>query len=261
MQCLETSVNDYLLQLSAWLQRNRLSLNINKTKYVIFKPINKHDCYPVNIRFEGRLLEQVTEQKFLGVWFNHNLSWNTHVIQLKSSLSRTIGCIYKVQHLIPKRLKQALYYSLVYSRMSYGILTWGTTTATNYYKLNVLQKQILRILENFKGNKQLLRTQPLFTKYNMLKADQVYYFKLLQWINKYKLHISAVPSSSSYSTRNPKRKMPQVRTNYGRQALSFQITNALNRRDMQVDFNKGVHTFKKYCRKFLVNSDIMFSLL
>lgn len=152
-----------------------------------------------------------------------------NVIQLKSSLSRTIGCTYKV-HLIPKRLKQVLYYCLVHSRMSYGILTWGTKTDTNYHKLNVLQKQILRIMEDFKGNKQLLRTQPLFKKYNMLKAQQVCYFKQLQWIHKYKLHISTVPISSSYSTRNPKRKMPQVGTNYGRQALSFQITNAQQKR-------------------------------
>lgn len=149
---LEENVNAYLLQLSQWLKQNRLSLNTNKTKYIIFKPISKRDTTDVKIIFNGNVLEEVTEQKFLGVWFTDNLSWNTHVNKLKSDLSKAIGCMYKIYSVLPTLLKQSLYYSLFYSKMSYGILVWGTTTACNYDRLIILQKKVLRMCENYRGD-------------------------------------------------------------------------------------------------------------
>lgn len=258
-KCLELSANTYLLKLSTWLQINRLSLNTSKTKYVIFKPANRRDCSCINILFEGTLLEQVVEQKFLGVWFTEDLSWNTHINKLKAELSRVTGSIYKIQNLLPIWLKQTLYYSLFYSKISYGILIWGTTTASNYNKLVILQKKILRMCENFKGDKRNLRTQPLFIKYNMLKADQVYYFKLLQWIYMNKLYITPTDSLSVYTFRDPKRKMPAIRTNYGRQTITFQVSKTLNRNDINIDFDKPFYKFKNECRRFLVGSGIAFS--
>lgn len=261
IQIVEKLANDYLLKLSKWLETNRLGLNTSKTKYVIFKPINKRDHSSINITFEGTLPEQVTEQKFLGVWFTEDLSWSTHVNMLKAELSRVTGSIYKVHSLLPTWLKQALYYSLFYSKMSYGILVWGTTTETNYNKLIILQKKILRMYENYRGDRRNLSTQPLFNKYNMLKADQVFYFKLLQLIHRNKLHTTPTYNLSTYNIRNPIRKMPAIRTNYGRQRLNFQINKTLNRKDMFVDFHQPFNSFKCACRRMLVTSEIAFSSL
>lgn len=182
-------------------------------------------------------------------------------MMLKAELSRVTGSIYKVHSLLPTWLKQALYYSLFYSKMSYGILVWGTTTETNYNKLIILQKKILRMYENYRGDRRNLSTQPLFNKYNMLKADQVFYFKLLQLIHRNKLHTTPTYNLSTYNIRNPIRKMPAIRTNYGRQRLNFQINKTLNRKDMFVDFHQPFNSFKCACRRMLVTSEIAFSSL
>lgn len=99
-EVIESSANSYLLHLSRWLKSNRLSLNTSKTKYIIFKPANKRDPYCVHLHFEDTLLEQVTEQKFLGVWFTEDLTWNTHVDKLKVSyLELLAACIkYKIYY-------------------------------------------------------------------------------------------------------------------------------------------------------------------
>lgn len=255
-KCLEQAANSYLIKLSNWLHNNQLSLNTSKTKYIIFKPINKRDPYNIRITYNGTTLDRVVEQKFLGVWFAEDLTWTAHVNSLRSDLSRVTGQIYQIHKLIPNWLKQTLYYSLFYSRLSYGILVWGTTTAYNYNKLIILQKKILRMCENFKGDRRDLRTRPLFIKYNMLKADQVYYFKLLQWI--YRSGIYKLPSESAgeYNIRNPKRRPLPIRTNYGQQTIDFQSTKVLNMQELSMNFSDVPSTFKKKCRTLLVNTNV-----
>lgn len=113
--------------------------------------------------------------------------------------------------------------------------------------------------ENYKGDARNLRTQPLFIKYNILKADQIYYFKLLLWIHKNRLYTTPANSLSAYPIRNPKRRMPAIRTNYGQQTFIFQTTKTLNRTDFNINFNNTLPGFKRDCRSFLVGSEIAFS--
>lgn len=56
---------------------------------------------------------------------------------------------------------------------------WGTTKS-NYNKILVLQKRILRIFSNFHGDYANLKTAPLFNRFSVLRADQVYYMKVLR---------------------------------------------------------------------------------
>lgn len=98
---LESSVNDYMRRLSNWLKNNRLQLNAKKTTYIIFRPINKPLCTTFKVMFNNQLLERVREQKFLGVWFQEELSWKAHVEHLWIELARTVGTLYKLTTLIP----------------------------------------------------------------------------------------------------------------------------------------------------------------
>lgn len=87
-------------------------------KQIIFRTINKHDNNQIHLQFNGLPIAQVEEQKFLGVWFNEELTWTTHINKLK--LSRVVGCMHKIA--IPNWLVKNLYYSLFYSMLwNYGM--------------------------------------------------------------------------------------------------------------------------------------------
>lgn len=92
-KCVEKLAKGYLKKLSKCLQINRLHLNTSKTKYIIFKPVNKHYSFPtfINITFKGTSLEQMAEQIFLCVGFAEDLSWSCHVNKLKGDLSWVTG--------------------------------------------------------------------------------------------------------------------------------------------------------------------------
>lgn len=66
LQCIQKEINDYLNLLSEWLYINKLQLNVNKTKYIIFRPINKPLPVNITVLFQAKRLEQVTTQKFWG---------------------------------------------------------------------------------------------------------------------------------------------------------------------------------------------------
>jgi len=80
-----------------WFCANGLSLNPNKTKFIVFKGGNKHvDFNNLNISVNGTNLEQIGSQfqekttKFLGVFMDESLSWTYHLTHVKNKISRAV---------------------------------------------------------------------------------------------------------------------------------------------------------------------------
>ena len=74
-------LNSELNKLSAWFAANKLSLNISKTKFMVFRPRQKRLCYmyDYDISINGEALTQVSEALFLGVLLDDCLSWKYHI--------------------------------------------------------------------------------------------------------------------------------------------------------------------------------------
>uniref|UniRef100_A0A6M2CJU9 Putative tick transposon n=1 Tax=Rhipicephalus microplus TaxID=6941 RepID=A0A6M2CJU9_RHIMP len=122
--------------------------------------------------------------------------------------------------------------------MTYGILVWGTTTQTNYQKLLVLQKRVSRAFEQYHGIIRDLKTKPLFEKYALLTITKLYHFKLLQWIKQNKPQCLQNPlDNTHYTMRQQRRKIPAIRTSYGKQHIQYQIPTMLNCLHGLIDFN------------------------
>lgn len=60
-----TNVSRELFQIKLWFDANKLSLNITKTKRIIFG--NRHIHNITNLKIDDMVLERVMEIKFLGV--------------------------------------------------------------------------------------------------------------------------------------------------------------------------------------------------
>jgi len=142
-------VNETNLELSRivdWLKANRLSLNIGKTTFMIVSDCETIDVPPVCIG--GRDIIRVGEARFLGITIDEKLTFRQHVVNLSKSLSRSIGMINRIADLIPPRVKKALYYSLVYSRVSYGIVVWGRSSVGNATIMDRLLRRAHRCISH-----------------------------------------------------------------------------------------------------------------
>lgn len=253
-------VNAYLNRLSVWLRENSLELNTAKTTYILFRARNKNIPNEINIYFNETAINHVQEQKFLGVWFDEHLSWGSHIRMLCNDLSKSVGIINRIKHLIPLWLKQQLYNALFYSKLCYGVLVWGTTSKTNYNKLILLQKRILRMYCNYHGRFVDLETAPLFQRYSLLRADRIYYKKLLVTIHKQKLFTKTDNDEiSRYPLRRKTRHVPKTRTNYGKQTFLYQSTEILNKVGELLNFSACESSFKKELSALLLAEDIAFT--
>ena len=55
-----------------------LSLNANKSKFMIFIQVNKK-TEPLSLKVENTNIERVTDFNFLGLTISDNLEWKNHV--------------------------------------------------------------------------------------------------------------------------------------------------------------------------------------
>ena len=71
---LEKTVNKELDKLYLWLNVNQLSLNIDKTNFIIFHPFNKPSKQHVIIKINKKALNEKECIKYLGVIIDSSLS-------------------------------------------------------------------------------------------------------------------------------------------------------------------------------------------
>ena len=112
---------------------NKLTLNTEKSNYVIFHPYQKRINYQVQLKLfdpntnSVAYLEQQDYVKYLGILIDKNLSWKYHIDYVASKISRTIGIIARLRHFIPLSTLLTIYRSLVAPHLTYGILCSNLT--------------------------------------------------------------------------------------------------------------------------------------
>ena len=148
---LEVVVNEELLKLCEWLNSNKLSLNVFKSNFVIFHPYQRKLNREVNLKIldnnsELASLERKTYVKYLGVLIDGNLSWKHHINYISTKISKGIGIIARLRHLVPRTTLLNIYRSLVEPYISYGLVAWGQAANAHLNKIVILQKRVLRLM-------------------------------------------------------------------------------------------------------------------
>ena len=122
---LEKVINIELNKISNWFKLNKLSLNIDKMNFMIFK--NKHSNKPdlnYKIEIDDKNIEKVEITKFLGVLIDNNLSWKAHTMHISKIVSKYNGIIRKIRSYLNKDSLLTLYNTLVLPYLSYCTLVW-----------------------------------------------------------------------------------------------------------------------------------------
>ena len=113
---IETTVRSELELVYKWLRCNQLSLNVEKSNYVIFHAPQKKITYQVNLSLHNCLLKQESSTKYLGVLIDENLNWKSHVSHIKSKIKRGVGVTSKLRHTVVNQMHS--FESLLFSNIS-----------------------------------------------------------------------------------------------------------------------------------------------
>ncbi len=110
-----------------WCNKYRLSVNINKTKVVHYRA-EKANCSDFCFEWEGSQIEIVSGYKYLGVFLDEFLKFDTHCEALRNSAGRALGKIiskFSYFRNIGFKTFNKLFESNVESIMSYGVSCLG----------------------------------------------------------------------------------------------------------------------------------------
>ncbi|XP_065652985.1 uncharacterized protein LOC136080294 [Hydra vulgaris] len=86
---------------SVWFKQNRLSLNIEKTKWTLFYPPSKKQKLPhimPDLLIDNIIIKREKVTKFLGVYIDENLSWRNHIDNTSNKIAKCIGILYKARN-------------------------------------------------------------------------------------------------------------------------------------------------------------------
>ena len=78
--------------------------------------------------------------------------------------------MYKARQHLNKQALVNLYYSYVYSYLTYCLETWGCAVKTELHCLSLLQKEIIRVM-SFSHYLHVHHTQPLFISLKILPLE------------------------------------------------------------------------------------------
>ena len=178
-----------------------MAVNTNKTKFIIFrthgKPINPEDCGVIYNSTElglpddpnlmmpiGRIHNLGEEKSFklLGVHFDEFLSFDQHITQLCSKISKSLYCINKIKNFINLESLKKLFFVMVHSHIAYCINVYGSANQTNLSKLEIKQKQAIRTI-SLLGYRD--HTVPLFKKLKILPICKLLTFYKIKFMHKY----------------------------------------------------------------------------
>ena len=142
------TLNNELNNINIWMKANKLSVNIEKTNYIVFKSRQKKINDNFALFYDTKLLKQKHDVNFLGVYIDENLNWKPHINHVCNKISKSIGILYKSRFYLSTKTKLALYYTLIYPYLSYCNTVWSSTYVTNLNRIFLLQKRAVRALTN-----------------------------------------------------------------------------------------------------------------
>ena len=258
----DQDINAELKKVSDWLCSNKLSLNVKKTKCMVFHTAQRKVAYPI-LTLNNIEIERVTQFNFLGVIISSNMKWNGHVTHISQKISRIVGIMYKLKHIYPQAVLLTLYSALIVPHLTYCLLAWGSKIVPNH-PLHLLQKKALRILAS---QDYISHTEPICKEYRILKIFDMY--KLAIWKFYFKLMNNELPHyftnmkpelprvAEYYSLRRPTFHLPRISHEFAEHMLEYQMIKALNNPEASA-FIAKVHThsyfgFKLYVKNTIIN--------
>ena len=134
--------------------------------------------------------------------------------------------MYKLRHLVTKKILINVYYALIYPFLLYAIHIWGNTFDNILSTLFILQKKIVRLISNtgfvdhLTG--ELIHTRPLFLKLNILTLYDIFKLQISKFVFdcvncngpvQFHNYFSFVPSHhNTAASRNHQLRIPFGRT-------------------------------------------------
>ena len=245
-----SSCNSELEKFYNWCTANKLTINLDKTCFMLITNKNAPDLTQV-LKINSTYLKRVDAHKFLGVIIDSRLTFNPHISEISNKISKSIGIMYKLSQYLPSQTILNLYYALVHSYLMYCNTIWGGTYATHLKPLVTLQKKCLRIIHK---TTYRAHTMPLFIESKILKIEDIHTYSLLTFIYKNLDLFSPNIPSHTYQTRNRSLVPTYQRLSICQRSVYFSAVKLWSELPQQLKNTENYDQFKKRIKTHILES-------
>ena len=128
-------------QVKTWISTANLSLNVQGGNYIIVSNINQ--VQSMNNSLSCLFIARTSHHNFLGVLIGDKLKFDKHINKLCSNVSQSIEALRRISHLVPVNILRNKFFTRLYSRIAYAIITWRSSFNSN---TRCLESLVLRAL-------------------------------------------------------------------------------------------------------------------
>ena len=138
--------NTELKSVDTWLTANKLSLNIDKTNYIVFRTPRSKLSVQHTLQLRKKDIKRVASLKFLSIIVHEHLSWKPHMEALLKKIRITCSVVNKIRNHLSQRFFLLLYISMIKSHLQYCIMTWCNGNKTMIKHLQTAVNKFIRMI-------------------------------------------------------------------------------------------------------------------
>ena len=225
---LQEHANIEINKIQNFMQANKLSLNLTKTNYMIFKNSKKDKEFELKIK--DYTIQEVNEIKFLGINIPTDLKFTSHYNHVISKMKSGLAALNMIKKTLPTRTKLQIFNALIKPHYEYASIVWTPNlTKAQMNKIITLQKQGLKMVYS---THRMSHSSVLFIKSGITRFDLLFKKSVMELIHKHeqillprKLTKALNELTKSKNTRKNNFRIPSI---YKKGDLFYEILNTWN---------------------------------
>lgn len=165
-------------KLCEWSKTWQLKFNVGKCKVMHFGYSNPHYGYTM----EGRELQEVNNEKDLGVLIDDKLMFSSHVATAVAKANRLLGLIKRCFHNVDMKTLRLLFVSIVRPHLEFANVVWHPRFKRDMKMIEQVQHRATRIIPELRKlsyEERLRRLQLPSLVYRRLRGDVIEVYKYL----------------------------------------------------------------------------------
>lgn len=239
--------NNTLQEVNRWFLKNKQISNDEKTNIVLFKTNNSRLDTPPNITLNNTKLKVSNETKFLGMYIDDTLSWDSHIDHVCKKINSICYSLRIISKYVNLKIVRTMYHANFEAVIRYGIIFYGSGKDVN--RVFVIQKRVIRLMYKL-HYRQTCRGK--FRAEGLLTVTAIYIQECLLFFFKNKHIFKDFEPQSVHDTRNLNYSYPIHRLTATERGAFYNCIKLFNKLPRHIKEIEMLNPFKKHIHKLLI---------
>ena len=149
-----------------WFRASKLTLNLSKTQFLLFKLNENSVSFDINI--DSVKIEPVKSAKFLGLTIDDKLGGGPHINEKLLKIKRNMNMLHLTKNNLNSDAKKLIYYGHIHSHLLYCLVVWGSSCKkSDLTRITKAQNKCVKLID------PSLNLPQIYKKYKILKFSQL----------------------------------------------------------------------------------------